>query len=132
MNTAARILTATRRRGVVPFESGDLRYASHEACHGIELGLDDWDVDTIHYALAEQRIGDRVVMECRARAVEQIVCARLGVATKTIEQWAYVTSMEALRNRLDVPIDAIVTGTRARMDCPKTLALAERILAVDF
>ena len=132
MTTAKRILAATRRRGVVPYEPGDVRYATHEACHGIELALDDWDVDTVHFALAEHRIGDRVVLECRARAVEQIVCARLGVPTASIEHWAFITSMEALRNRIDVPIDVFATGTRRRMDCPQTLSLVERILSLDF
>jgi hypothetical protein len=33
---------------------------------------------------------------------------------------------------MDVPIDVIVEGTRKRLDCPQTLALAERILALEF
>ncbi len=129
MSTAAAIIAAVAARGSNPH---DLRDAAHEACHGIELALPEWDRESVHYALMDVRPGDRVAMECRARAVEQIVCARLGVATAPIETWAFLTSMEALKNRMDVPIDVIVEGTRKRLDCPQTLALAERILALEF
>jgi len=73
-----------------------------------------------------------VFAEIRARAVEQIVCADLGVECGTIERWADVTFLETLKNmQLLLPssewivervkIDMKRTG--ARLDADAVLAL---------
>ena len=38
--------------------------------------------------------------------------------------------MEALRNRMDVPIDVIANGVKARMNDPLTLRLADAVIAL--
>jgi len=128
---AAAVLAAICKRGVIPHRDGDLRDAAHEACHGLELNLrPPWSRERVHRAIMRRRIGEQVAMECTARAVEQIVCARCGVDAGDIKMWAFVTSMEALKNGVDAPINVFDEGTRRSMNSPSALALAERILAL--
>lgn len=130
-HNAAAILAALAKRGVIPHTAGDLRDAAHEGCHAIELDLrPPWGREKIHRAIMRKRIGDRVRMECIARAVEQIVCARCGVDAGDIDKWAIVTSMEALKNGLDVAPSVFADGTRRCMTAPVAIDLAERVLAL--
>ena len=125
--TPAAVIAAIRARGS---DAVELRDGAHEACHALELGLVEWDRDTIHFAIMRRRIGDRIAMECTARAVEQVVCARLGVTTDSVDKWAFITAMEAASNGLLVPPAVIVTGVNARMNAPETLRLVDAILAL--
>lgn len=127
MSTPESILTAIRARGGNPL---NLRDGVHEACHAIELGLEEWDRESIHWGMMELRVGEQIAAECRARAVEQIVCARFNVPIESVDHWAFWTSMEALRNRIDVPIDVIVAGVKARMNDPRTLELVDAVIAL--
>ena len=131
--TARRIVAAVQARGS---DANDLRDAAHEAVHGLLGNLTSWERESLHRSLVE-RLGSshgRVGLlseEITARAVEAIVCDRLGVA-HDIEQFAGVTLWEALHNRVHIPVgDAEFAGfVRTRMDNAETRALADRVIAL--
>lgn len=131
---AERVLKAILAKGVDQCEvtPGVLRHAVHEAAHGIRLNVPKWTNEKIHRACMKARPGDRFREELIARAVEQLVCARLGVVCGTVEHFAYITCMESLKNRLDIgSIDSVVAGVRRFMEDTKTVApLVEQILAM--
>lgn len=91
--------------------AGSIRFAAHEAHHAIMAGLTDesdrWDSDSIHEALlewADERPAKLVATELDARAVERVVCDRLGLDPGPIEHWAHITFMETLQTtRIALP-----------------------------
>lgn len=133
---AHRILSAIRARGCEPIghgtDPGEFRHAVHEAVHGIRLGAKSWSNDAIHRACTRVRPGDRLREELIARAVEQLVCQRLGVACDTVEHFAFWTCMEALKNRVDIGgPDEFARGVRRCMEDARTVApLVEQVLAL--
>lgn len=129
---ATRVLAAIRARGVDQCGDSDFRHAVHEAVHGIRLGVKTWSNDAIHRACMKARPGDRLREEFIARAVEQLVCQRLGVECDTVEHYAFVTCMEALKCGLDIGKPSVVAdGVRRAMADAETVApLVEQILAM--
>lgn len=131
--TARRIVAAVQAHGS---DADDLRDAAHEAVHGLLGNLTSWGRNDIGRALV-RRLGtpfeqsEVLSEEITARAVEAIVCERLGVA-HDIEQFAGVTLWEALHNRVHIPVgDAEFAGfVRTRMDNAETRALADRVIAL--
>lgn len=118
--------------------SRDPRHIAHEVCHGIAWGVKrPWTNDRIHAAAMRKRPGDRLQGEVEARAVERLVCARLGVSPDTartpdLRAWALVTLIESARNGLDVPmsVDDLADAIVRAMSAPKVLSLAERVLGI--
>lgn len=131
--TAQRIIAAVHARGS---NAHDLRDAAHEAVHGLLSNLSSWERESLHRKLVKQlgssrgRIG-LLSEEVTARAVEAIVCERLGVA-HDIKSFALVTLCEALKNGLYISWSAseLAEIVRARMADPKTRALASRVIAM--
>lgn len=133
---AQRILAAIRARGCEAHggesDAGEFRHAVHEAVHGLRLKVPTWKNAAIHRACTKVRPGDRLVEELIARAVEQLVCQRLGVEIMSVEKYAFITCMESLKHRLDIgPIDFVAEGIRSRMTDTRVVApLVEQILAL--
>jgi hypothetical protein len=134
---AHRILAAIRARGCEAMghkaDPGEFRHAVHEAVHGIRLGAKSWSNDAIHRACTRVRSpSNRLMEELIARAVEQLVCQRLGVACDTVEHFAFWTCMEALKNRVDIGgPDEFARGVRRYMEDTRTVApLVEQVLAL--
>jgi len=131
--TARRIVAAVRALGS---DADDLRDAAHEAVHGLLGNLTSWGRNNIGRALV-RRLGtpcgrsEVLSEEITARAVEAIVCERMGVA-HDIEHFAHITLWEALHNRVHIPVsEAEFAGfVRTRMDNAETRALADRIVAL--
>lgn len=131
--TARRIIAAVQARGS---DADDLRDAVHEAVHGLLGNLSSWERESLHRKLVERlgsshgRIG-LLSEEITARAVEAIVCERLGVA-HDIERFALVTLWEALKNGLYISWgeSELAKAVRARMGLPETQVLADRIVAL--
>jgi hypothetical protein len=131
--TAADVIAAVRARGN---DAKDLRDASHEACHAIEAGIaTGWKRDAIHSALSA-KVGDTRaglwVAEMRARAVEQIVCERLGVDPgMALDDAVGLAIMESLHFGLPwAEHDVSVSLARRQMTDPTTLRIVEQILAL--
>ncbi len=130
--SAQAIIDAIRHNGS---DAGDLRDAAHEACHAIEVGLrGPWDRESIHRALSRQRgPGAMVVLEIRARAVEQMVCASLGVDPGgDIEHWAFVAIMEAAKNaRIGLPgLPWFADCVRTHMKTEECKRLRDAVIAL--
>lgn len=131
---ATRVLNAIRAKGCQTFGHGDdsLRHAVHESVHGIRLSVPVWENEKIHRACVKVRRGDRLSEELIARAVEQVVCARLDVPCGTVEHFAFITCMESLKNGLDIgKISLIATGVQRLMTDTKIVApLVDQIIAM--
>jgi hypothetical protein len=83
MNTEApRIVAAVRARGS---DAADVRDAAHEASHAIQHRLPSWHRNLIDLHMRRMRMRPRLLSEVRARAVEQLVCARLDVPYTAFE-----------------------------------------------
>lgn len=104
MSKTEALIAAIRARGS---DARDLRDAAHEACHAIEANVPDgkWDREGIHSRLIRGRSrSDLVRLEIEARAVEQLVCADLGVDCDTVDKWAEITWWETMKNmRINLP-----------------------------
>jgi len=130
---AEALIALGRSKGNKPH---DVRDAAHEAFHAMTAGVDDWDRENIHEALValfDRRGGnaDFWLHEMEARAVEQIVCERLGVPTKAIEAWYHTSVLEAMKGALPYHCgdgDPTLAYARKRLTHPATLAAAERII----
>lgn len=130
---ARRIVAAVRARGS---DANDLRDAAHEAVHGFLGELASWSRISIDRALVRRirtHCGRSEVLseEITARAVEAIVCERLGAA-HDIEQFMRVTLWEALHNGVHISVsEAEFAGfVRRRIDTAEARALADRIVAL--
>jgi hypothetical protein len=136
---ADHLLAAVRARGS---DAGDVRDAAHEACHAIEGGLrlrGRWDRETIHRGLKKRArasgvlaTSEIVLCEIVARGVEQIVCADLGVACGTIEEWASITWFETVQSeRIKLPSgEWVAESIRKRMTTARVRRLAKEVLAI--
>jgi hypothetical protein len=111
-------------------DASDIRDAAHEACHALKWGVrGKWDRESIHRR--KPRVpGFGVADEMEARAVERVVCERLGYDPGPIEQWAMTCWMETLKSEgISLPTGTWVEDRiRERLARPATLKLAERIL----
>jgi hypothetical protein len=128
LSGAARLVAAVRARGS---DTKDARDAAHEASHALDVGAKRWDRESIHRALMKRRRGEQFASEVTARAVEQIVCAKLGVDCGTVEKWASVSYMEALKHRLPFSsYEDFLSAVRAAIDSREADRGAKRILAL--
>jgi hypothetical protein len=104
--TPESLITAVRAKGS---DASDLRDAAHEACHALSWRVSaPWTRDNIHAKKPKPHriFGDMpgIREEILARAVEQLVCVKLGVDCGTVSRWALVCWMEMLKNeRVSLP-----------------------------
>jgi hypothetical protein len=123
------LVTEVQRRGS---DAANPRDAAHEACHALHWGVKKkWTRDNIHAKKPKTRF-IAVRHEILARAVEQLVCAKLGVDCGTVEHWAFVCWMEMLKNeRVSLPSgDWLATQIYEAMKTEEAQALATRVLAL--
>lgn len=127
--TPERLLQIVQARGS---DARDVRDAAHEACHALEWGVKkSWTRDNIHERKPRDRVRG-VRSELLARAVEQLVCAELGIDCGPIEKWAHVCWMEMLKNeRIELPMgDWMEKGIRAAMGSLEARRMVARVLAL--
>ena len=132
--TGDELVAIVRARGS---NANDPRDAAHEACHAL-----DWDVkkpwtrDNIH---ARKPKNSRIFgpmpgvrAETLARAVEQLVCQRIGFDCGSVEKWAMVCWMEMLKNeRISLPTDGFLEKAITEdMTSARAITMAERVLAL--
>lgn len=128
--TSEQLIAAVRANGN---DARDLRDAAHEAHHALEAKVKrgKWDRETIHCAVMKMGLGRAIQSEIMARAVEQIVCADLCADCGTVEEWAMVACMEALKSRIQVPgLDWMVARIKAAMVSPEGRKAADAVLAL--
>lgn len=136
--TAAKIIAYVRSRGS---DAKTLRDAAHEAHHALTTRAKKWDRASIDAAVKRswRDYSMRVVDEINARAVEQIVCADLGVVIDGPKKWAFVTCMESMQiDRVNIGDLSVVEAAivrrmahpRVRRDADAVLALAAKSLPV--
>lgn len=124
---SAVLLLAIRARGS---DATTLRDAAHEACHALQWRVTKkWTRDNIHAKRPKAR-SSGVADEITARAVEQLVCARLGVDCGTVERWADVCWLETLKNeRISLPTGSwLADQIRTRMASDGAKRMTERVL----
>lgn len=110
-----------------------LRDAAHEAHHALDAKVKRgrWDRETIHRAVMKMGKSRAVASEIMARAVEQIVCADLGVDCGTIENWAFISCIEAMKAGVSMPSSEwFASQVRAAMATPKARKAADAVLAL--
>lgn len=117
-------------------DATNLRDAAHEAHHAIEAGVPagKWDRETIHSYVMRMRPGDAARSEIRSRAVEQIVCRRFGVDCGTVEHWAFIACMEALKYRIPffAEMGTVVDLVTRTMATPEAEAMADAVMALQM
>lgn len=127
---AEKLLLALRSRGI---DSTDLRHAVHEAHHALEAKVPEgkWETWTIDRAVKRMGPGRAAASEIAARAVEQVICERLGVPTKPLEDWVGTSVMEAIKfgDPFLSYTDALDAAKR-RMASLQTKLEADRIMAL--
>jgi hypothetical protein len=93
--SAESLLRALNAKGV---DMSDLRHCIHEASHALDAKLrGTWSNKAVDDAM--RRIGPvrAAASEIFARAIEQIVCAALGVETKSLDYWIGMSCREAAK-----------------------------------
>ena len=140
----ATVIKAVRRYGS---DVDDLRDAAHEAAHGLQVNLPEgrWDrvqLDDALFAKARTFAHKKSIentleyafkylwrVEIQARAVEQIVCKRLGVLTDTVEVWANNAWLEGnLRSITGPSLAQLVKRIYAAMKTKVVNRLADRVI----
>lgn len=114
-------------------DATNLRDAVHEALHALdaELPKGKWDRQSIHDGVKRMGIVKAAASEAMARAVGQIVCQRLGVATKPVEHWALISAMEACGfNEPFFPFDIAEKAIVTLMSTRRAALWADRIIAL--
>lgn len=128
--TSDELISAIRSRGS---DTTDLRDGVHEAHHAIEAGVPEgkWDRDTISRYVKRMGRGRAAASEIVARAVEQIICAKLGVETKPISHWAMISCMEAIKFReAFMDYTEAVNAIESAMKQRRTLEAVDKVLAL--
>lgn len=112
-------------------DARDARDAAHEACHALKWGVTKkWTRDNIH-ARKPKVVGVGLSDEILARAVEQLVCADLGVECGSVEKWAGVCFMELIKNeRLNVPFEFLKNAITERMEHATAREWADKVLGL--
>lgn len=138
------LVAAVRARGS---DADDARDAAHEALHALRAGrpwqrgrrhvlADGWDREVIHAALVRSKRGrERIgaylfAEEVLARAVERIVCRRVGHDIGDPEHWLFIAAMEGTKTGFNVRMadwreaaDAVERSARAAEWADRVLAL---------
>lgn len=97
----ADIIAAVRAFGS---DAVDLRDAAHEAHHALDARVPRgrWDRQTIDRAVHRMGAKRAATSELMARAVEQFVCADLGVPCDSVDDYATIAVLEAAGAGLDL------------------------------
>lgn len=129
------LLSALKARGVRPHRDDDigemLRDAVHEAAHAI-----DWKVPTpwTREAIAARAPRDRSSKfgaELLARAVETVLCERLGLTIRPLADRILLAGMEALQHDgYSVDHDQWMKAIEIALRSPRVPPLVEQILAL--
>lgn len=134
LSPADRLILAIRARGS---DASDLRDAAHEACHALEFDVPEgsWDRESIDKVVQRRnRKRDRSsawASEILARAVEQLVCADLGVECWSVEKCVGVACMEAIKlDRINYDFDLFVRLVQLRMASVEAREMANRVEAL--
>lgn len=125
---AEALVSAVRAKGS---DATDARDAAHEAAHALSWGVTKkWTRDNIH-AKKPRIAADGVYDELTARAVEALVCKRLGIPHE-VKQWAFVMVMEMIKNeKIALPsVDWASAGIELRMKTSIAKELAADVLAL--
>jgi hypothetical protein len=96
------LVLALRRLGVdsPDLRHTDLRHCVHEASHALDARMrGPWSNKAVSVAMKRLGPGRAARSELLARAVEQLVCERLGVKTQSLEHWIGVSVLEAIQFR---------------------------------
>ena len=123
--TPGAFVAAARARGS---DAADVRDAAHEAVHAIVHGLPTWgrrEIDRAMMALPPSR---RLREEVEARAVEALVCARLGEPYRR-DYFMFVAAIEASKTGAHVNMGDFTRAVSAAESCPAVIALADRVIA---
>lgn len=134
MTPAESLLKAIRARGS---DAQDLRDAAHEACHALQWNVrGKWtrrNIDRANPNKGRRSYSFGLADEIIARAVEQLVCVKLGAECPSIEACALTMIMEAMEiDRVNLPCDGTIErAIRRRLKAPEAHALAERVIALD-
>ena len=114
MSVVEALVLALRARGV---DDIDLRHCVHEASHALDAKMrGPWSNTAVSNAMKRLGPGRAARSELLARAVEQLVCKRLGVETKSLDYWVGMSVLEAIKYR-----DPF-------LDHEEALAAAERLM----
>lgn len=127
--SADQLVAIVRSRGS---DATDARDAAHEACHAIQWGVrGKWTRDNIHRR-APRVPGFGVADEIKARAVEALICQRLGI-DYDLPKWAMVCWMEQLKNeRVALPSGSwLEDRIREQMGKPLVARFVEKVLALE-
>lgn len=130
--TGEALLLAIRARGS---DARDLRDAAHEACHALAWNVKGkWtrkkiEASNPYRSRAKMLLG--VNDEITARAVEQLVCARLGVECDPVSRAVMTMCMETVKfEGIKLPYNEMVMAVEARMESKAAAEMAERVLAL--
>lgn len=131
---AERLYKAITDKGYEPHsgtKGPDVRDAVHEAAHAISFGLDaPWTRARIDRA-AGREPREKFRQEALARAVEQLVCERLGVEIDPLDMRAATAALEAIKlDRYSAPLEAWVRVIESFCQRPVALELADKVLAL--
>lgn len=123
------LIAAVRARGN---DATTLRDAAHEAHHALSAEVKGpWTRTNIDRHVQRKRRGWAVGDEALARAVEQIVCADLGVDCGSVEKWAMNSCMESIKiDRIDIPYELLLSAIQSAMKDGRGRAAADRVLAL--
>lgn len=136
-----RLLAAVSSRGN---DAIDIRDAAHEACHGIQARhRGSWERESLHRGLLQRSrksilaeltysYAPLIAWELDARAVEQIVCAKLAVVCWSIKTTSDITFHETLHHfKIRLPsIGWIEEQVTQRLERPALQRMADRVLAL--
>ena len=126
---AAALVGVLRGRGV---DSTDLRHCVHEASHALDAKLiEPWTNRNVASAMKRLGPGRAAASELLARAVEQLVCARVGVTILPLEKWIFTSCMEAMKFRDPfLGYEEALSAARRSMDSEEARERADQILSL--
>jgi hypothetical protein len=111
----------------------NVRDAAHEAFHALSVNAKNWDREKVHAKLCRKfKRAALWLHELEARAVEQLVCQRLGYDCGPLDKWVGWSAMEAIKFRLPYDSDhkRSVEMAEKMMTRPATKAWSDRIVAL--
>ena len=112
-------------------DATDIRDAAHEACHALDAEATDWGREAIHESLTRRvhRV-DLVRAEIKARAVERLVCERMGVEYDS-DKWLAIAAFETIKNGIaGLPFDFFPTAVGHAISSPGVAEMVDRVLAL--
>jgi hypothetical protein len=127
--TAERVLAAVRARGS---DARDVRDAAHEASHALQFRLPNWNRTLIDLHMHRVRPAARVRSEVIARAVEQLVCERVGFPYDPAEFISVALLEMAMTFRdVEAPTTTVFTASvREALAMPTVRRLVDKIVGM--